>query len=261
MLKLERVSHDNQISVGLRDKKQLFTRSLVTALSIAVGLHLLLLVLFNVSPIKIRWGNSSFLPVMVEADVSSPNDSLVLASINHNLQPRTNLLEPKPSLPAFPASPTFLPSRQMEFISEKVHTANPFSQIEKAIYQPTFPPSRQQSVSKPIQLVISGPLATKTILKNPVDQVVLPALTSSVKQNARDKMDHLRVIYSVQVDEQTGRIFWTEQKQKTDIPQLDLLAESILKNLQFVSTPASVATSGEIELHFNVNATASEHTP
>lgn len=245
MLKLERVPHNTQVNVAVRDKKHLFTGTFLKALSLAAGLHLLIFVLFHVSPIKIRWNNTSFTPIMVESDLTLPNDGLVIASANLNPKPRTSLLEPKPSLPILRDAPAYQAAGQMEFISEKNLLNNPFTGIEKEIYQPAFSPAQQSSPTQPLTVVIAGNLASKQLLGSGISQQIASSLPGLLKQR-----ESTRAIYSVLVDGRTGRIIWIEQLQKTNHGKLERISETILENLQFAPDEKSFVTAGEIELHF-----------
>lgn len=247
MLKLEKVARDNQINVIFRDKNHLLTRPFLTALAIALGIHLLIVIVFHISPIKIRWTNTTVIPSLVEIDPASSRQqgSIVAASTGTGVQPRHLFLEPKPASPAIPPLPVYLPGRQIDFAQQQNILVNPFSLIEQEIYRPSFPPAAYIRPHQPILVVIAGPLSRKKILNNGLSEATLAALPRTSTPQ--------RAVYSVLVDEQTGHIFWMEQKQKIDSKTLERIADKILKDLEFSKEHGTFVTSGEIELHFNPN--------
>lgn len=251
MLKLERVSHDNQISVTVRDRQQLFTRSFLIALSSALAIHLAVVILFHISPIKIRWNYPPPFPIIVEADLTFSKDSTILANANIDPKLQTSYIEPKPSLPALPTFPAFLAVHDIEYINEKKRFINPFLEIEKEIYQPSMVIPIPKIPRKTITLQISGPLAKRTVVNNNLNDRSLPSIPASLQLDKQ-----LSTSYSVNVEEDTGRIFWYEQTQKTGCPVLDSFALSILRDLQFLIKPTNFVTSGEIEIHFNFDTTS-----
>lgn len=244
MLKLERVSHDYQTHVIVRDKNHFLTRSLLTALAIAVGIHLCIVILFHISPIKIRWTNTSFLPVQVEAE--APKTSFVASSIGSNQHHRNTFPLRKTNSPAIPQIPLYLPNRQIDYVNSNNNISNPFSDIEKRLYQPSFASTAPSKSLNPVSLIVTGPLASKRIINNGLaDLFSSPLPQVSIEQ---------RTIYSVLVNGRTGRVFWVEQKQKSEAKALERIAEKILKGLKFSEDSTSFAIPGEIELHFNLNS-------
>lgn len=248
MLKLERVSHDSQIAIFVRDKEHLFNRSFLLALSAAVGFHALIFLLFHISPIKIRWNSTTASPAIVEADLSPGINSMVTASADTALRQRSNLLEPKPPMPILQNTPAFSTVRQMEYVKEKNYSINPFAQIEKEVYQPSFSSSvRQKAPLPPVSLVISGPLATRPIVNDGINNISLPSLPSKQKDERR-----LRAVYAVLVEGGSGKVFWYEKKEKLSLTALETTGEHILRDLRFSPDPTSQVMAGEIELHFTL---------
>lgn len=240
MLKLERTSHDHDVSVTFRSKEYFLTRPFLTALGVALTIHLGLFLLFQVSPLKIRWNNTYSLPIIVETDLAQNGENLVVANISPDALPDNILLTAPPSLPFLATSPLFLNNRQMEYIEETHVEVNLFEEIEKEIYLPTFSPAGSSSL-KPISILISGPLASRTIINNPV-------LDLETVKTPR----HL--IYSVLVDEQSGCIFWHEPLQQSDDVALEKCVTSLIYGLQFATTPSAFVTAGKIELHLRTSS-------
>lgn len=248
MLKLERTSHDHDVSVTFRNKEHFFTRPFLTAFGVALAIHLGLILLFQISPLKIRWNNTSSLPIIVETDLARPGENLVVANISPDALPDNILLKAPPPLPFLASYPLFLHNRQIEYIEESPAGVNLFNEIEKEIYLPTFSPAGSSSL-KPISVLISGPLASRALINNP--------LTKDYRTNVLSELivqipKHL--LYSVLVDEQSGRIFWHEPLQQTDNAALEKFVTSIIYGLQFAPTPSAFVTAGKIELHLRTGS-------
>lgn len=237
MLRLERKSYDPLVHVLFRDKESLFTRSFATAFILALAIHLGLFILFRISCLKILSGVSTLPPIHVEADIAL-KEAAAVADIESNVLSIQGIPIPFPSHPELSNHPTFLAVRPTEYIKEPDISENSFIGIEKSVYSPdpTPPIGRPKA---PIELVVSGPLASQAIVFDGLNRLA-PAIQGA-----------LRAVYNVLVDGRSGRVVWFEPKQTTNMPSIDRLAESILRGLLFASDAATVATAGEIELHFN----------
>lgn len=243
MLKLERTSHDHDVSITFRNKEHVFTRSFLTAFTVALMIHLGLILIFHISPLKIRWSNTPSLPIVIETDLAH-NENLVLANISPETLPDHFLLTAPASLPYLPSTPIYSNPRQIEY-SEKSHAIlDLFNEIEKEIYLPAFSPASRASYSEPISILISGPLASKTLIKNPSAQEHQINISSGLNIQ---RPQHL--LYSVLVDEQSGRVFWHESLQKIDNPSLETFATTMIYEMQFAPTPSAFVVAGQIELH------------
>ena len=158
MLKLEKASSDRQISVIVRDKEYFLTHSFLIAFALAAGFHFLFLLIFHIAPFKIRWSETIFPPIQVEA--SSFKDFAVMIDAEPAAHASSGLPQAKPSSPILPEHPTVLALRQMEYIKENANPDNPFAQIEQGIYQPVFTPLAKPN-PPPVSLVISRPWPIK----------------------------------------------------------------------------------------------------
>jgi len=246
MLKLEKTSPDRQVSVILRDKENLFTHSFIVAFSWAAGFHLLLLILFQVTPIKLRFSETLFPPISVETDTVS-NDAIVLAEmalvplVASDLPPFTS------STPTLTEHPYYLSLHHIEYLKETPRTNNPFEQIEKEIYHPRFTPLAK-GILPPISVIVSGQLAEHPLILDGLTNKTVPVVPNSSLSAGKE----LRVIYQVYVEGKSGDIFWYEPKQVTHIASLDRFAETVLHDMRFAEDKASFVTAGEVELHFNL---------
>jgi len=240
MLKLEKNKH--QLTVIIRDKERLYTRTFLKAFFLAASIHILLLTLFHVTPFKLPFGETTYPPVQVDADTFLKN---TLASANMDYTPKINSnLPPMPTpLPKMPEHPLFLAWQHMEYLKESKSSGNPFSQIEKEIYHPNYTPIAKAQQS-PINMIVSGNLGGRPLIENGLDREKISAIKSISMGEEK------RAIFSVLVEGHSGKIFWQESKQLTSIAALDRLSENILRDCLFDKDPQAFVIEGEIELHF-----------
>lgn len=242
MLKLK---NDRQVSIILRDKDRCCTRTFYLALALAVGFHGLFLLIFHVAPITLRWNSTIFPPVQVEADFAL-NDWAVLADIE-SPPPLSSGLPPfESSVPALSAHPTYVSAGHGEEIIENANVENPFFEIEKTIYQPSYNPLERSRLT-PVTLYVSGPLGSQEIISGNLEMLRELPIHLKASLRTQDK----RLTYSVLVQAQSGKIFWYEPKELTSITAVDKFAENLLKNILFSPETQGFVIAGEIEMHFN----------
>src|SRR3984885_13435148 len=120
MLKLEKIAKTMEISITLRHRDSFFSPALMTAFAIAIALHLVAGILFEVRPFKIKGSQIVFPPALVDVDISlSPENSVVALVVDEDIIPRS-IKEPKGANLTLPSMPlttgSFLPEiKQREF--------------------------------------------------------------------------------------------------------------------------------------------------
>lgn len=244
MLKLKRASREGMISVIMRDKEYLFTRPFALALTIAVSIHLTLILLFHVAPFKIGSNNTVFTPTNVEADAASTES--VVADFKPTVQTIRGLPAAPSSSPTLSLHPKFLTIRPVEYTKAESSTDQAFTQIEQKIYQPEFHPLIH-SPQKPLEILVSGILGERELLSDGMDATN----GKSIPKFFTPKTDSKRVIYSVMVEGRTGKVFWFEPAQLTGDVAIDKYAENVLRDMKFAIDTKAIAVSGTIELQFN----------
>lgn len=244
MLKLQKISSDRQLHVIFRNKEYFFTYPFLIAFALAAGFHLLFFLIFHIAPIKLRWSDTIFPPVQVEADAAFQNLSVLMDADAPPLIV-TGLPPTKPSLPMFPDQPTISAVQQMEHGKENIGTNNPFIAIEQNVYHPSFNPL-PKSPLPPVNLVVSGPLATLPIATNGLAGV---EIGGAVQRGLRGQ--DRRLIYNVLVDGNSGHICWIDPIEVSSISAVDHFAEEILNHMVFEIDPKAFVVNGEIEVHFN----------
>lgn len=245
MLKLERTAHNQHIAIAIKDREYLFTQPFQLALAIAIGIHLFFLLLFQITPIQFNFRPILFPPTTAEAILGSES-GLIAAPLNEKIPAKYAFLEREDPKPHFQEIPHFHRARQMVAIQEKEKSENPFFTLEQEVYQPKFPPHITPRHLPPISFVISGSLASKTLL-HPLIQDLF--LSPPVQEPFSG-----RIIYSVLVEEKTGEILWYEAIQRSDTPSLNAFAEDLLALMRFekqLKSPWMI--SGVIEMHFREN--------
>lgn len=243
MLKFAKASSDGIISVIVRDKEFLFTQPFAFAFIIAVALHLGLILLFHIAPIKIGLSQTNFPPVRVEADTFLKES--VIAEVTPSIQTLRGLPSRPSSHPTLLQEPNFLVVRPMEYSQVEGTTTLAFRQIEKQLYEPEFNPLIFPS-KPPLEMIISGVLAEHPLLSTGLNQ-------KNIINGSHLKRE-LQLVYSVMVEGRTGKIFWFESKQSDNHFTSNQFAEKILNDMRFALNQTTIALSGEIEFHFNVEA-------
>ncbi len=245
MLKLEKVSKSLELSITFRKQARFFNRTLIQALALAIGLHLLAFFLFHVSAFKVLGSHVHIPPVNVETDIFINSDPIVTAQIAQDETHYKFVKEPRSSSPAIPSviihSPLPAP-----VLTEKAVFRKPFEEIKSADLYPidflTF--SSPNSVKEPIQVYAFGLLAHRISLENSLIDNAL---------NDLKKVGHplsFRASFAVKVDDQTGSIFWYESKHQEKSQEMELLAEQVLKSIHFTPYADSFVSAGDLEIHF-----------
>lgn len=246
MLKLERTSHDQDISITFRTKERFLTHPLLISMAIAMAIHLGFLLFFHITPLKIHWGNHPSPPVLVEAELGPSDENLVLADISLNVMPDNILLKAPPSLPFLSNDFLYTRSHSIAHFYTSEGSVDLFQEIEQEIFFPSFSLTKITS-NQPISVNIFGPLASKKFEDHNVTNFSTK-LFSDLNINII-RPHHF--CYSVLVNEQTGKVFWHVLLEPGDNSSLEKIATAMIYDLQFTRTPAAFVTAGQIELHIN----------
>ena len=235
MLRLEKTSKD-EIHIRVRDREPVVKNTFLKALGIAFAFHGFALLLFHVTPFKISLCDFALPPVEVAVDLKNILDGMVTADPQGELSQTRFSIEPPPSIPAMPELLNAPLMRKLEYIRATSALSNPFTEVEKDIYQPDFAAARQSALP-PVSLIITGGIAGMGLLHDGIEYWQVPKKEG-------------RIVYSVQVQQETGQIFWFEPKEMVVDPELHLEAQKILSELKFKPRRKGVIADGEIEIHF-----------
>ncbi len=230
MLKIEKINRHHDYALELRKKEGFFNPTLMMALLVACFLHGGALLIFHIGPFKLV--NSGFLPpAFVETDIVE-QDQNVLAKIEGDSKLSRYPFAPKTSLPTLPLMPKLTMMHHLESVEEVNFLDNPFLKIERDLQNEIFFTS--EVMDKPvttIEIILTGQLEGKCY------KVTSPFPIINSKHS-------FHYIYSVRVENMTGRIFFVESK---DTPsQYANQIEKILKEIQFEKELSGFQSSGDI---------------
>lgn len=237
MLHLEKKRKD--ISVCLRDRQKLFSRTFLYALGFALSIHLLAALIFHIHPFIIL-ENTLFAPTVVEADlrfVEEPEGS-ILAYMEKEEHPSRYFLEPTPSDIQIPQL-EFKSEKQYEYLIEPNVFVNPFESIEEDLF--AFLDIDRPPMSVPaIQVKLCGELQEKVLSNFNLEAV------SRLKIDFQSTRS-FRANYHVRVDGSTGKIFWYMPASPLE-ESAQRVSEKIFQQISFKPDPALFVFAGEIEV-------------
>lgn len=227
MLKLQKKGKQ-EIQVFLRKRESLWSRSFICALSIALGLHIFAILIFQIHA-YFNPNDSILPPIIVQADIGNFLTEEIIASLEEQEIQYSFLIPAEASLPQFPSLSTSQSESPLEYLKEESLLHNSFTSIEED-WQYLFDSPNQRTPH--IKINISGDLAETTLIEDGI---------KNIKWNGKSQ----RVVYAVQVEGKTGRIFWQMEKEGTHN-----LAEQILSEIRFSQNNDSFVQTGQIEILF-----------
>lgn len=248
MLKLKRSRKNNEIHIQIRQPLRLFDRYFLLALVAAFAIHLFAAFLFHVR--LFSFGEIETVLPATKAYAhfvkGSAQESDAIVSTQINLEGRLTLahLIPPESMPTlYPLEPSLsMPSIEYSETQEN----NPFSAIEKDVEDSYFANLEIPVVTPPVKVMITGALAEIPMqdFKDEISHLFAPLQFSA--QNLHQE----RIVYSVQMDTNTGQIFWFEPLESSLNSEQTTLTENLLKSIFFQSNPDHFVQSGQVEFIF-----------
>jgi hypothetical protein len=226
MLTLKKEPAGAEFTLALSSKQPLFSREFCQALSWAVGIHALGVLLFTIQMITYTGSTVILDPVTVLTEPLELTQGGPVVTDASSLTPERGLLPEPPSMGLEP--PSFI--HDASLISP-APLARPFLMPQWAAASPPPPP---------IRISATGHLAGRAFAY-PKD---IPILKFHGDYQAA---------YQVRVDGATGEIFWFKLQRSSGLPAIDRAAEEIVRNMQFQSDQASIQ-SGTIEIAFHLDS-------
>jgi hypothetical protein len=107
MLRFERKSRNQDVSISLRGQEKALGRLTMVAFGLALGMHLMGFLIFHVAPFKISNVTNILPPVVVKSDLTIPSDPTVYAIMEEVKEAAPKIPKPTfstPQLPSFPKS-------------------------------------------------------------------------------------------------------------------------------------------------------------
>ncbi len=228
MLRLQKGTRQNPIVMTFRERPLVFSRELIQAFGLALGIHILAIILFHISPFRVRNPEIILPPSLVNIEIPK-SEGQVITEL-HEIEPRLRLPPAprwtSPGLPGIPDSSSFLDNHlaSMEPLLKK-----PFQELRLALPQTAEPAPHS------VRVTVSGPLSACEM--------------DSLKMTIPDTVKHERQQFAVKVDTSKGEIFWYEQLEGSKDGRA--FAEDILTALRFSPNPKDIVISGEIEIIYD----------
>lgn len=236
MLKLEREDQTSTVTLKFREREKVFHPLFLQALAIALAIHFAFFVFFHIAPFSLI-SSFTFPPVAVES--SLPHHHALTISTGY-LEIEQDILSP-PLSAVMPLDWIALPTNEflMPSIEYDVDKMQPLEAADWPLMYAPLPLSLDEPV---IHLTISGELAQRKLLsQDPILEERRPFTT---------KPQYLFIDYHVQIDEQTGKVFWIEQFRSSGIKHVDKKIEQLVKRLEFEVDGTFKDTIGN--LHFSI---------
>lgn len=241
MLKLEK-NRNKDVNVTFRTRDKLFNRTFIYAMSLAVGMHLLAALIFQIHAF-LNPDAGITPPIMVHADLSnSLNDgeNRILANLDENDNRLKYLSPPPQSTPDIPQLSVRVEENQIEYVKEASIFSNPFTNIEEDWEYLTASPVSNSHAIPGIKINVSGELAEIPLIEEGT-RIQLPQQLNASPHS---------VIYAVQVEGKTGRVFWQMKKTSDEKSVFLAAAEAVLNEMRFQKNENIFVCTGEVEIVF-----------
>lgn len=239
MLKVEK-SSSKPVYLSIRENTRMLTPTFLQALSVAFALHAFAFILFHVQPFRINQTNTQFPPVQVNIEIALP-ESAIFAELEEKKTHQVAIPEPEWPQPLIPYLSLQSPNQLEVFSIHEEIAKDPFrldfhdQLISSWIKMDPGTPSQR----KVPFLDIRGPLANRSVVAGTIPEAALPSKRSKT----------VRLLYTVKVDDETGRIFWFQTESDTISIKVEEKVAEILETIKFEPIASGFVTQGEIELY------------
>lgn len=205
------------------------------AFSIAFGLHLMAVFLFNIRPFF--WDQVKFFsPIEVQTDLRfALNDAGSLAYAKNEEKNQKNPYRPPTSILNMPSFPFSNNEMKMEFLQQQEPEVHAFLKIEEK-WDFLLPQKSIQTA--PVAINVSGNLSQFTLIEK------------NLANFPHRHLDEFRIVYDVQVELKSGKVFWHHIKLLEGNEKMKKMADEMLKALAFEAHSKGFVETGEIEFVF-----------
>ncbi|MGK5593893.1 MAG: energy transducer TonB [Parachlamydiaceae bacterium] len=222
MLTYEYVS--NKILVAYKDSQRFINKDLLIAFSIALAVHLLFLFLFKIKEFNFFFKYQPLIEFKVESDLAGG-----VLGIDTSKACLNNKFIEAPCFGENFVAPSLVLTKK---------TLDPgVLDLRDHMIEPYFESSFEEEIKQPLKIILSHNLAGHEM----VNKNLLPS---------REIKEEGTVIFRVQIDDMSGRVFWFELIHSSGHPHLDKSSIELLNQIEFV-THGQFMTLGEIEFHFH----------
>lgn len=242
MLKIENVSRHYDVALEVKQSK-IFNSLFLKAFLFACLLHLTAALIFHIGPFLIV-SKGNLLPAFVDIEFAA-NEKNVLAQIEPDKKKMRFSSPPKITQPNLPPLSTPMMMHDLEALQEFKLLNHPFLKLENELQAENFFAKQNQKPKVPLtlQMSVTGPLSK-------IEPESLQALTKNESLLSLLKpLGSLHAVYSVRVENKTGRIFFLESISDKEPHELS----KFLKELTFKPQDTGFVTTGEITLDFKDN--------
>jgi hypothetical protein len=243
MLKLEREQQTSTFTLKFRERETMFHPLFLQALAIALAFHLSFFIFFHIAPFSLI-SSFTFPPVAVESPAST-NQTLVVSTARWETD-HDRLSPPLSTLP--PLDWIDIPSSDILF-SHVNYDIDRMRHLEAPDWPLLHEPLPVQLEEPRIHLTISGDLAQRPLLSHD------PLLDERSPLTNNKPPLYAYIDYRVQIDEHTGKIFWTEQLRSSGIAHVDKSIERLINRLEFETDDTLEATIGNLHFAIKLEAT------
>ncbi|HEY4832521.1 MAG TPA: hypothetical protein VIH61_08195 [Waddliaceae bacterium] len=246
MLKLERHPRLGSVDVIFRHQDNLLTPRFLFALCLAVFIHLIGFLLFQIKPYFVRDAARVYPPVEIVIDFGIGEERMVEAQISGEKKLLYSFELPN-SVPTFPLLPLTV-TKELLYHQNVPLKNDPFAKLtEELIDDEFFRLDKIVSNSHPphpVDIHISGNLSRLKI----IDEGWLGSDFPGIGFGKKAKNYH--AVCDVKVDDRTGRIFWQEHRNPLKKTTLIAYADEILSRMKFEKNPHGFITEGQVEIIF-----------
>lgn len=244
MLRIDKKSKQHRPRLEVNTRKGRFNRSLQIAFGAALCLHGAALLIFQISPFKVRYSETIFPPIQVRVDNFPAIDSGALAD-----QEKENPFR-------FPIpSPLRAEPKIMEFMSTCKRGSEDLPRMVKMNSAPredlcydyylerVIPIEGPSKLEAPMIVQTSGGLAETPFTLEGID---MEYLDSALGIGAEKEIKGIS--YRVKIDHRTGKVFWYSKISGEARKRVLQLCEKILASLRFEKNQPSIFSEGEIDI-------------
>lgn len=248
MLKIGKSKKNNEIFVELRQPFRVFDRTFLLALTTAISLHLFAAILFHVR--LFSWGGVETILPATNTDAyfvkssAEEKDAIVTSQIDKEGRLTPAQMAPLGTSPSIPGIiPLHVASVNNIYLTSMGN--NPFLEIEKDVEESYFSQNEIPFISSNVKISVSGLIAE---LPFTIRDQQLSALFELQKFPSDIRQD--RIVYHVDIDSNSGEVFWFYAEQNALNKKQLILAEKLLKNLLFKIPKDEFIQTGQIEITF-----------
>ena len=237
MLRLEKSSNNQEITVHLNVKEGFFNRAMCIGVMCALAFHLIAFSLFHIRPFPII-SSYIFPPLNVETD-HLPN-SAHIELFNQPIAYNDSLIPPHPT-PSLPVASDLISESTSRYQIPYLPMTSFFNAKEAQTF--TSIPPLASIPYKPIRYIISGDLSQR-----PLKQEGGSNWNNVVWMKETGKLRYFLVKFSVRIKPETGTIFWYEKTLSSGQKEVDRYAEDILLHIYFNPNDIYEHLSGYIDV-------------